>query len=1072
MDYTKITFEELYSDFQTRMAANPHFKNIGSATLIGMFIEMLCGTAAMANFNQERILEEQFFKTARNDSSYIKLVKNFGYAPRRPVPAQAELKIVLKGPFPKEFKTATKPITISFSPDMVNLSYFQMPFRLEDNFAYTFTDADKSNCCNTDYRKTLRSGSKTELIANTHHKLQRYDSSETSLPIKCYQGEIKTKVFYGKDWCKKFQEEGQYYDINDLTFSNWYGKRDPFANIVTSKTDYNPEYGITKVEIVNDNDIPSIPGSYHPNSIVCDIEDHSIMLNNAIINNREGTARDNDVCLVETLEDKTIRISFSKLKYLATPGLRKLDAKGPNGEDLYQNLVVQYLSTYGDKANRTNAKESVLTHTNKFIINVDGKFIDITNNIEFVLKTDIMGGQPFESKKEMKASALAYFASMMKLVSKRDFIDYFSMLNKPINVSAALVFGMKDLDISIERNMLHKYQTVEEAQNKLKNLPQNYICYALASNMYGKINGTNNLAPINVLLHKENGDIMDSDGFIKENPLSPCTLYADEYENHIIDYIKFLISPEAYYNNQQKQLITDDSPQYLKNIDYINSDIKEITPINTIVYSMPPYMHYFDIVGDVKVKSSVTDLDAFKTKMSNKIYKYLNDHSNESREIYKSTIAKLYLDDNDVEAANINIKVSSLLSPTYRKLTWTNELTTDNHVRLFANYGIESVTGNSEIEPSDTEIIINEICVPKNDSYYVPFSKDSYECTYIEVNLQLESRSSTPHGIHKFTRTGHITDMGDFVKIILDKPIYIVDNIGKLEDGSPDFRDYENIYRIMVSGGKGITEEQINAAVAEQTAIVNAQIAADIQKYEPASNCKMYNYETKLLEITTSSTNNYWASSKYLSSERYNYDTQTNSTASVQKPDTIKSDYGLYKSQVESDNYITIDDVADALSQGITEDEIANDSVNALLLLWLYNLTTVTEANRAISLPYTVYSFGNITREETYKRLGNLIGDDDKTLSEYSFWNYFVPELIRRYYMSSNSNGYTQLNESTNIDDDAWTCAATLIMDIYKLLKAGITDSILDENNNIVNFSTDQDLAIVRCCVNFSYINN
>ena len=34
-------------------------------------------------------------------------------------------------------------------------------------------------------------------------------------------------------------------------------------------------------------------------------------------------------------------------------------------------------------------------------------------------------------------------------------------------------------------------------------------------------------------------------------------------------------------------------------------------------------------------------------------------------------------------------------------------------------------------------------------------------------------------------------------------------------------------------------------------------------------------------------------------------------------------------------------------------------------------------------------------------------------------------------------------------------------MDIYPLIKPGICDSILDSNNNIVNFSMDMDLPIV-----------
>ena len=97
MDNTSITFEDLYSNYLSMISSDKRFKNIGSATLIGMYLEMLAATSDMASFNIQRMIEEGFFRTARLDSSFIKLCKNWGYAPRRAVPAQGELIVELRG---------------------------------------------------------------------------------------------------------------------------------------------------------------------------------------------------------------------------------------------------------------------------------------------------------------------------------------------------------------------------------------------------------------------------------------------------------------------------------------------------------------------------------------------------------------------------------------------------------------------------------------------------------------------------------------------------------------------------------------------------------------------------------------------------------------------------------------------------------------------------------------------------------------------------------------------------------------------------------------------------------------
>ena len=41
MEYTNITFEDLLSNFKTNLTSDDRFKHINSATIYGMFMEML-----------------------------------------------------------------------------------------------------------------------------------------------------------------------------------------------------------------------------------------------------------------------------------------------------------------------------------------------------------------------------------------------------------------------------------------------------------------------------------------------------------------------------------------------------------------------------------------------------------------------------------------------------------------------------------------------------------------------------------------------------------------------------------------------------------------------------------------------------------------------------------------------------------------------------------------------------------------------------------------------------------------------------------------------------------------------
>ena len=1031
MDNTSITFEDLYSNYLSMISSDKRFKNIGSATLIGMYLEMLAATSDMASFNIQRMIEEGFFRTARLDSSFIKLCKNWGYAPRRAVPAQGELIVELRGPFPKELKNlpAGETFTIGLANDQCKLSFLDMPFRLTDSLKYTFSESDIKNCTNSTWSKRFKSV-KIDSLTNEFEPLELTRdpvNNATRFPIKCYQGEIKTVVFNGEEYItelnntyeKGYQEKqtdinlGQRFDINDLTFSNWYGIRDPFAVKYRRKnldSSYSPNNGLTRVytRFKNSSDMK-----------IFDIEDRSILLNKKILENFDAIPTGDSrpcICCIETNPDKTVSVNFGPYSYLS-----QLAIEGRYNDKLditeYPDLYIDYLSTNGAFANKNGIKESKLTNSTKLYLHTSIGVFDITNNINFLFAGDLIGGENFESKEDMYDNAEAYWTSQLKLVSKRDFINYFNSLTSPIDVLCALVYGLRELDTSFEVNQFKKRK--DQVYVNTKDINLNYLFYTLASHMYINV-GKNVYMPRNIFVKDSQAEWIN-DGFVPEidNMENPATMYCDEYNAHIADYIKSLISPEAFYNYYALLTTpgTAEDSQFLKNIREVTENINRLTPTNTVVMSLPPFLHYYDLVGTIEVDAGTTDLEDYKEKLQTKIYKYLDTLTLETREIYKSNLIKLCMDEDHVVNADLNLKVSDIISPTFSHNSW-NETDQLAGVRIILN--MEKLTDAykeyKNIANYPNALIFNEIIIPKTDSnqkwfdtnnlteestLYIDFQYYAYISGYNKNNI----RNTVSHA-SKFTFENDPDSK--YIKIFLHTPY-----IGK-QNILPPIMTVHKIFN-------STTSYLDNYTAAEEE--IEAQLRAELIKYnENPDTCKMYNILAADGEggfkTVASYGNNYWSDSKYEVTE------------------SRATEYGLS---------------LDSLKE-----------VNDTIVEWMNGLQVRNTADRSIDLPYTIKSFDVVTRSETIMRRGDLITNLDDTLSEKGFWNYLITTILNKYYNNS-------ITETTEIYSDPWKKAELLIIDLYKLFKPGITDSILDDNNNVVNYSMDQDIAIIRCRFDVKY---
>jgi hypothetical protein len=99
-------------------------------------------------------------------------------------------------------------------------------------------------------------------------------------------------------------------------------------------------------------------------------------------------------------------------------------------------------------------------------------------------------------------------------------------------------------------------------------------------------------------------------------------------------------------------------------------------------------------------------------------------------------------------------------------------------------------------------------------------------------------------------------------------------------------------------------------------------------------------------------------------------------------------------------------------------------------------------------------------------RKGTIQNDYSTQLTEKAFWSYFVPSIINKFYI----NSFIDLNDE-EISGDVWTNIDNLVYDLYTQLKATFCDSILDDNNNIVNFTMDNEIPVVRLRITYKYGN-
>lgn len=367
--------------------------------------------------------------------------------------------------------------------------------------------------------------------------------------------------------------------------------------------------------------------------------------------------------------------------------------------------------------------------------------------------------------------------------------------------------------------------------------------------------------------------------------------------------------------------------------------------LNSHLYSMPPIVQYYDVVGSIYI-NSLSKMQEYKIDVENKIYKWLNNTCNFGKKIYKSDIVKFFNDRPETTFVDIDIKVSDIIKTSMIDYQFKLNLLSVSDVFSFNRNYIPSDMYN------DGKPYFNMVTIPKTDSNGNRITKDMIlgSNTYVYVSMDNEKKN-------------------------------VIQSVPK------DVMETEENIIILFNAVK---EQEISAFTNESILTISLPHDKD---FASLSNFSDYNYK----------------------------------------------EYNL--SSIDMVN------------------KIRNDIVE-----WFKNANKITHVDRAIPLPY--YISNEITesnsRTEDILRLGTLQTDESTQLTEKAFWNYMVPQIINKYYKDA---------INSDINGNVWKGIDRLVYDLYTSLKVVFADSILDDNNNIINYTMDNELPVIRLNLTYRYGN-
>jgi hypothetical protein len=397
LNYTNVDFDSLRKQVEEFLSRDPRFENIRDSSIAQTLLDVFAAMTDFNNYYIERRAEEQYFETARLRSSDIMLARNLGYVVTRPIPANTGISIVIKGPLPAGLVTGE---SITFNKFDTAFAGEGFPFILKNTYTYAFTSADIADGIgNSDFEKVVSqavalSGTNSEIPLDSQGNV----NSQVLLDIEVIQGSIKVHSILGTN----NNQAGllfQQYNIDDISFSNFYGEEDLAFNKITETVTLGEN--LTKVGIGLNQSVALSGDSLF-----------TIRRRGLIDPTKTPTSTlIPQVSLIRTNRSEGVDLNF---------GDDRFSNKGASNNN--DNIYIQYLSTDGAKANKSGVIGNDLTSKNTFISNENT--FDLTNNISFKFFRNIKNGTDMEDAPSIKLNATEIYQSLDRVITPRDYTTY------------------------------------------------------------------------------------------------------------------------------------------------------------------------------------------------------------------------------------------------------------------------------------------------------------------------------------------------------------------------------------------------------------------------------------------------------------------------------------------------------------------------------------------------------------------------------------------------------------------------------------------------------------------------
>lgn len=545
-------------------------------------MELWAASTDMNNYWINRSFEESFLETARNESSIYAGARSIGYSVRRPVPSKAMfgIRITRTG--------RRRSVNVEIKKDAV-LTMGDVSLLAIDNVKFTITPDRNENANETGIMTVVKNS----------------DGYGKNILI---EGELKTKTFFSTQ--SKFQE----FYIDDTSFSDWYGDRDPNMQDIDERKYRHTRFTqlITDIGLVDDIDPISMhgdklywrvsrrgfndPGLYSNKNTFQLLEDGDVNKNNY-------------TALFSTANDGTVKIEF---------------ADGLIGAIPTGTITVKYLSTNGAEGIRNNVFNTQIQVNNPndiIITDENGRDSDLTiNDLDIRLLSDLQGGLNIESVNSIKRNAPSVYSNLDTLGTRDSHILF---LKSNMGMRYARAYGED------------KISKIKDGKVRAKYI--NVVRYSVLKSLYGIRNG-------NYYLVDEKD--YQVDGY-KVSGLS----YQWEY-----DY-KNLYTPDA--SDVTSIFKTHIDPSFFidagSELDTIQKAL-ERRGYMTVEYAyIPPFVHHFDLKVDLTLYSG-TNFSNIKEEITSNIYGYLSDYTDFSTPIYKSKIINIIEEFPEVSGVNVSFK--------------------------------------------------------------------------------------------------------------------------------------------------------------------------------------------------------------------------------------------------------------------------------------------------------------------------------------------------------------------------------------------------------------------------------